>query len=40
MVAEKEDETGRYGEEMLYSGVVRTFARFKTFNSTTKPNAL
>ncbi len=39
-VAEVEDETGRYGEEMLYSGVVRQPKLFKTFNSTVKSDSL
>jgi PAB1-binding protein PBP1 len=38
-IVEREDETGRYeacggGEEMMYSGVVRSFKRFKAFNAT------
>jgi len=42
---EREDETGRYeagggGEEMMYSGVVRSFKRFKAFNATCEKGKL
>lgn len=40
-IVEVEDETGRYeagggGEEMMYSGVVRTFKKFRKFNADCK----
>jgi hypothetical protein len=36
-IVETEDETGKYeagggGEEMMYSGVVRTFKKFNKYN--------